>query len=47
MLAYIYRSAQGAVFALVLAIAGATRIEAALAFMIGISFDPRNFWWFL
>ena len=47
MLNYLYRSTQGGAFALVMIATGATTAEVVLAFMVGVSFDPRSFWWFL
>lgn len=48
MLPYLWKSAQGAAFALVmLAVSDATKADVILAFMVGVSFDPRHFWWFL
>ncbi len=47
MLRYLLRSAQGAAFAILLMLARGTAAETMLAFMIGISFDPAAFWWFL
>jgi hypothetical protein len=45
---YIWRSAQGGVFALLLMITtDATKADVLLGFMVGVSFDPRHFWWFL
>ena len=47
MLRYLLRSAQGAAFAIAMMLAKGTPPETLLAFMIGISFDPAAFWWFL
>ena len=47
MLRYLMRSAQGAVFAILMMLARGTPAETMLGFMIGISFDPAAFWWFL
>lgn len=47
MLQYLMRSAQGAVFAMLMMLAQGTPAETMLAFMIGVSFDPAAFWWFL
>lgn len=47
MLKYLARSAQGAVFAIVMMLAHGSAPESLLAFMVGISFPPQGFWWFL
>ena len=47
MLKYLARSAQGAAFAIVMMQAKGTAAETLLAFMIGVSFGPSSFWWFL
>ena len=47
MLRYLLRSTQGAAFAILMMLARGTPAETMLAFMIGISFDPAAFWWFL
>ena len=47
MLRYLSRSAQGAAFAIVMMLVHGSPAETLLALMIGISFDPAAFWWFL
>jgi len=47
MLKYLARSAQGAVFAIAMMLVKGTPAETLLAFMIGVSFGPDSFWWFL
>lgn len=47
MLKYIWRSAQGGAFAIAIMVLHGSASEAALAFMIGVSFEPSHFWWFL
>ena len=47
MLKYLARSAQGAAFAIAMMLAKGTPPETLLAFMIGVSFGPDSFWWFL
>lgn len=44
---YLMRSAQGAAFGILMMLARGTPAETMLAFMVGISFDPAAFWWFL
>lgn len=44
---YLIRSTQGAAFVVVMLALRGTTAEVALAFMVGISFDPASFWWFL
>ena len=47
MLKYLARSAQGAVFAIAMMLTHGSAPETLLACMIGISFPPQAFWWFL
>jgi hypothetical protein len=47
MLKYLARSAQGAAFAIVMMLAHGSAPESLLAFMVGVSFPPQGFWWFL
>jgi len=47
ILKYLARCAQGAAFAIVMMLAKGTAAETLLAFMIGVSFGPSSFWWFL
>ena len=44
---YLMRSAQGAAFAILMMLVHGTAAETVLAFMVGISFSPESFWWFL
>ncbi len=44
---YLTRSTQGAAFVVVMLASHGTTAELVLAFMVGISFDPASFWWFL
>lgn len=44
---YLMRSAQGAAFAILVMLARGTPAETLLACMIGVSFSPESFWWFL